>query len=204
MAKLGYGELRSIKLKILQGLYGIAKTNLNKRKQEIAKKNREYFMEPLIDKLAEIPKGLLQYGNIYQLFVRYKVDPTDNEVGINQTWEYTCKEPNSINPSFNYSKDSKGNLDPRLEAVTAILCEEIIALSAEEKEMEEFLNNTINRYSGSLQLRKVWPPSLHKYLPVEVKRTRTPRTKKEKIGNPDPTVPSSIQSRMTSNLLEGN
>jgi len=206
MARIGDYELRGIINNILGDLYGTAKKNHDKRKEAIAKQNREYVMEPLIDKLAEIPKRLLQHHQTYQLFIRYNLDPTNSETGIKQVWEYMCKDPEAINPdtAYGFTQRDKGNLDPRLEEVTAVLCEEIIALSAEEEEMNTFLKDTTNRYTGSLQLRKVWPPSFHKYLPVEIKQTRAPRTLKEKIGNPDPVAPLSIKSRMTSNLLEDN
>tara|TARA_R110000787_G_scaffold1815_1_gene7700 strand:- start:4007 stop:4630 length:624 start_codon:yes stop_codon:yes gene_type:complete len=207
MARLGNGELRQIVNKILKELYHIAKEQHNQRKAEIAKQNREYFMEPLLDKLAEIPSQLLQNNPTYQLFIKYKVDPTNAHAGIDDVWEHTCKDAKAVNPTLSYgytNRPTTGNLDTRLEEVTAVLCEEIIDLRTEEQEMSQFLIDSTNRYKGTIQLRKVWPPSLHKYLPVEVKRTRAPRTKQEKIGSPDPVAPLSIKSRMTSNLLEDN
>ena len=66
--------------------------------------------------------------------------------------------------------------------------------------MEQYLVETTRMYKGSLQLRKVWDPSLHKYLPKEPVKT----PKKSAQIKEDPVSPTFLKNRMTTNLLEDN
>ena len=68
--------------------------------------------------------------------------------------------------------------------------------------MSNYLTKTTEKYTGSLQLRKVWEPSLHKYLPKEPVKVSRPKPAK-KVVTPDPTTPVFLKNRMTTNLLEG-
>ena len=82
----------------------------------------------------------------------------------------------------------------------------MLALRAEREEQKRYLDKTTQMYTGSLQLRKEWPTSLHKYLPNEkvvVRKIRNATTgklvKPEKVA-----VPTSLNTRLTTNLLEDN
>ena len=68
--------------------------------------------------------------------------------------------------------------------------------------MDNFISQSFDRTTGSKQIRKMWPESLHKYLPKEpepVKRTRNP---KDKEDLPTITAPSQLNTRLVNNLLE--
>ena len=83
----------------------------------------------------------------------------------------------------------------------------MLALRAEQQEQREYLDKTTQMYTGSLQLRKAWPEALHKYLPNEpVKPERKIRNAVtgKLVKSPDPVVPESLKTRMTTNLLEDN
>ena len=85
------------------------------------------------------------------------------------------------------------------------LFERILELRAEKKEQSDYLIETTTLESGSLQLRKTWPASLHKYLPPEPiklpKKSKGTGTNKTEVYKPK--VPDSLNTRLTENLLEG-
>ena len=59
------------------------------------------------------------------------------------------------------------------------MCEEILKLNKEKADMSNYLADTTRRYKGSVQLRKIWPGSLHKYLPPEP--VKIPKKSKEQM-----------------------
>ena len=206
MARMSSYELSRITDKILLDLYGKQEEKLNKQKLIIAEKNREYFIEPLIPFIEKLPIALFRRELTHQTIIKYKLDKKDPKAGICHIWEYKCKDKfNYINlPTIyarvdseneNVNREYVSNLDSRLYDETAKLCEEIITLRAERRKMKKYLDETTTKYSGSKQLRKIWPHTLHKYLPAEVLKS-TP--KKIEIEQPD-----FINTRLTNNLLEG-
>jgi hypothetical protein len=86
----------------------------------------------------------------------------------------------------------------------ATLCNALIALNEERSEMQDFLDETLERHSGPKALREAWPESLHKYLPVIA--PRKPRVKKADrpvaIEEPAIAVPTALNNRLVTNLLE--
>ena len=212
MARLGCADIHTIKRKILSNLYGANEESIKERKEDIARRNREYFMEPLRPIMDQLPFELLQHSSQYQLFINYKLSNTDLMQGVCEVWEYNSYNPTDVNPLWRHTypnsarhlHDIPGNLDSRLALEAAQLCEETIALRTEKIAMEEFLDTTTSQYSGSLQLRKVWPASLHKYLPPEPTKNRTKSIKAIKASAPQFTAPDFLNTRLTNNLIEGN
>lgn len=204
MARLGHNTLYNIKNRILKDLYGTQETDFDLRRIEIAEANRILVMEPLQSIIAQLPENLFARSSRYQLFISYKLDITDLSQGVCEVWEYDSTDSHDINPAYRhaYSNGKRhlheypGNLDIRLGPRAAELCEEIMVLNAEKRKMEEFIDTTTKQYSGSLQLRKVWPESLHKYLPTEATKSKTKIIKA--------TAPDFLNARLTNNLIEGN
>jgi hypothetical protein len=205
--RIGDFELRNIRGKVLDDLYRKSEDELKKRKTAIAKKSRELYLEPIQHLLDQLPIEMISHSEDYCLKVKYT--PTDNktEIVIDERWEYKAKDP-IMNPKTYarggsyYSNVPESKLDPRLQASAAELCEDILTLRIEKQKMSTYLIETTTRYTGSLQLRKVWPDNLHKYLPAEpIKISRQKHAKK--ISTPDPVVPETLKTRLTTNLLEG-
>tara|TARA_R110002020_G_scaffold133997_2_gene299008 strand:- start:554 stop:1183 length:630 start_codon:yes stop_codon:yes gene_type:complete len=207
--RIGDYDLRNIREKILTDLYGKSEEKFEKRKEEIAKQNREYFIEPLMSTIVSLPIELIAHTNQYSVKIKYTSPSADKKENpdIIENWGFRSNKPipNPKDPSKNsgsyYESIPDQPLDPRLHDITAQLCEEILKLQIEKSQMSNYLADTTRRYKGSIQLRKVWPESLHKYLPPEP--VKIPKKSKEKISKDDPEIPDHLTHRLTENLLEG-
>ncbi len=98
MARLGCADIHTIKRKILSNLYGANEESIKERKEDIARRNREYFMEPLRPIMDQLPFDLLQHTSQYQLFINYKLSNTDLMQGVCEVWEYNSYNPTDVNP----------------------------------------------------------------------------------------------------------
>jgi hypothetical protein len=206
--KIGNWELRNIRDKILNELYKKSENALDVRKTGIAKQNRDYFLNPLATTIQNLPEQLLAHSKVYSVSIKYE-PTTETEDNVIENWNYHSEAP-IINPVDNFSTASSyygvpaQTLDPRLHSTAEILCKDILKVRVERRTMTKYLDSTMARYTGSLQLRKVWPESLHKHLPPEP--VKTPRKYKKvgikKVEVADPAVPNSLNIRLTENLLE--
>ena len=205
--RIGQWELRSIREKILRDLYERPENDLTARKIRIAQQNREFFIEPLMPTLSALPDEMVSHNNEYILKINYGNDPEENK-RVKENWVYRSDKP-IINPrrldGNTYNASPQQELDKRLYEDAEILCKDILHLRAMKKEQSDYLVQTMDRESGSLQLRKTWPEYLHKYLPPEPvkvpRKTKGTGTKKVEIDKP--VVPNSFETRLTENLLEG-
>jgi len=211
--RIGQYELRNMKRKILEDLYNAPEAELDKRRASVAQTNRQYYIEPLEAILDKLPIEMITYHQDYCLVINYNVNPTNPTAGVAETWKYKSQKP-VLNPhevttrrNYNSFEPARNTLNPRLQSMAAQLCNDIVALRIEKAELQKFLHDTTYKYSGSLQLRKIWPEAFHKYLPVEP--APVPRAKRgSKVPNPnvpaDPETPTFLKTRLTTNLLEGN
>ena len=223
--RIGDYELRNMRNKIMDTQFRISNENIKKRKIDIAKLNREYYLEKHQYIIDQLPKEMVSHDTDYDIRIKYtppKSSPffeTYLEQGgekktyvlIDEKWTYKTDSP-MINPvehsnaRGHYSHVPEHTLNPRLEAITAKLCEDILLLQAEKKEQLDYLEKTTQMYTGSVGLRKAWPESLHKYLPNEpIKVARKVRNaiSGKLVKAVDPVAPASLKTRMTINLLEG-
>ena len=207
MARIGTYELGKIKGNILDALYNKKEQELEVRKTAIAKQSRKLYLEPLQYLLAQLPAEMVCHDKEYCLRVKYTPNKDKTEIMVDEKWRYKT-DINMMNPQSNtkggsyYSSTPENTLDPRLESSASELCSDILALRIEKQKMNDYLKATVTKYTGSLQLRKVWESSLHKYLPKEPVKVSRPKSAK-KIVTPDPTTPIFLKNRMTTNLLEG-
>ncbi len=202
--RLGSWDLIKIKKKILEDMYGAAEADFEERKTEIAKQNREYYLAPLMPILDQLPEDMITRDYLYKLIIKYSPDPKNTFITkIEQTWVYKSDtlQINPHSPTQQYEQ-AESKLDSRLYGITKTLCNEMLELLEEKKKLTEYLNETINKYSGTLQLRKVWPEYLHKYLPAEPPKVSR-KKKVPKSIKADPAIPDFIPTRLTTNLLEG-
>ena len=207
--RIGDYELRNIREKILTDLYGKSEEKFENRKEAIAKQNREYFIEQLMSTIVSLPVELIAHTNQYSVKIKYTSPSADKKENpdIIENWGFRSNKPipNPKDPSKNsgsyYESIPEQPLDPRLHDSRAQLCEEILKLNKEKADMSNYLADTTRRYKGSVQLRKIWPGSLHKYLPPEP--VKIPKKSKEQISKDDPEIPDHLTHRLTENLLEG-
>ena len=198
--RIGQDDLQQIRNKILEDLYGSMRQELDKRKEKIAKRNRKLWLKQYQHLLDQLPESMVTRHSDY--YVKIKYMPDGETVLIDEKWAYRSDNP-IINPveEGNYGDEPVRNpLHKDLETDTAVLCNDILKFQEEKGQMEQYLQETTQLYKGSLQLKKVWDESLHKYLPpepVKVKRNKA----EEKIA---PDTPTFLKNRMTTNLLEDN
>ena len=212
--RIGSYELRNIRNKITDDLYKKSEEKLTERKIEIARKAREYYIEPFMSTMSTLPIELIAHDREYIVRIKY-TDPNSqggDDPDISENWTYKSDDP-LINPktpkpggSSYYSGVPENKLDERLRDEADILCKDILKLKAKKEEMTAYLIETTTKYTGSLQLRKAWEKSPHllKYLPIEpVKTPKTKIVRNKKVIIEDPTIPEGLNEQLTENLLEG-
>ena len=166
--RIGDHDLRSLRSKILADLYQKSEDKLKERKTAIAKRSRELYLEPIQYLLDQLPVEMVCHDNEYLVRVKYTPNDDKTEIMVDEKWEYKSDQP-IINPQSHtrggsyYSSTPENTLNPRLQESAAEICSDILALRIEKQRMSDYLTDTTTRYTGSLQLRKVWEPSLHKY-----------------------------------------
>ena len=202
--RLGEHDLQRIRREILDDLYGTEQKKLDERKVVMARRNRDLWLEQYQHLLAQLPEAMVTRHTDYHLSIKYAPgSPHDNTVALEERWDYSVKDavvnPCESNGSSHYLNAAQSPLHKDLEQETAVLCNEILKLKEERDQMNEYLISTTALYKGSLQLKKVWDASLHKFLPPEPVRVK--KTKEEKSA---PETPTFLKERMTTNLLEDN
>ena len=200
--------LKSMKTKILEELYGKTEKQLKIRKTNIAKQNRELYLQPIQHLLDQLPEEMLSHTDVYKLEIKYTPYKDKTDIAIHQTWEYKT-DTSVINPKIYkgtsyYSEIPQNPLNPKLSDSAEQLCKDILELRTEHKNTVAFLEQSFEKNKGSKALRKMWEKDPNarvfcRYLPTEPVRVKK-STKKETI--PDPIAPTSIKNRMTTNLLE--
>jgi hypothetical protein len=211
MARIGDYELRGIKNKILDDLYLKREDEFRVRQTAIAKQSREYYLAPIQYLIDQLPVEMVSHDSDYQLRIKYTPSEDKSNISIDEKWVYKAETPivNQVDSisrgSYNHTPENK--LDERLWGVTEQLCKDMLALRAEREEQKRYLDKTTQMYTGSLQLRKVWPEALHKYLPnepIKLERKIRNAVTGKLVKSPDPIVPESLKTRLTTNLLEDN
>tara|TARA_R100000781_G_C4059804_1_gene120610 strand:+ start:295 stop:921 length:627 start_codon:yes stop_codon:yes gene_type:complete len=200
---------RIMKNEILEDLYRKSEDELKDRAGIIAQQNRIYELEPYQAILDTLPVDLIAHSKDYKVNIQYKRDEDGNHA-LDEKWthDYDKPVPAFIDPnSGGYSINNTptiGKLDSRLHTEAAKLAEDMLALRKEKAELLDYLDRTLEEWSGPKQLKTVWPESLHKYLPVT--KPRNPRDP-NRIKPLTPTAeaaPTGLGTRLTNNLLEGS
>jgi hypothetical protein len=221
--KMGLYERRKMRDNILDDLYRKAEEKLQERRVEIARKSREYYIEPLMSTMSALPIEMVTHDREYIIRVKYTAPTSTNtdtiydhsiedSLDINENWVYRSDDPiiNPKNPKQGganyYSNVPENTIDERLHGEVNLLCQDILKLKAKRDAMNSYLVETTTKYTGSLQLRKAWKDSPHllKYLPEEP--MKTPRTRmvgNKKVATEDPPIPEGLKEQLTENLLEG-
>jgi len=208
--RIGSWELENIRNKILRDLYSKEEENHSKRKTEIVRKNREYYIEQFNSILQTLPEELIDEHREFKTEIKYSTPNTNSEeFDVNESWTFASDTP-QVNPvqkrttSYGGSSPAPQPLDSRLKDTTDQLCEEIITLRNKRKETHNYLITTTRKFTGSLQLRKEWPASFHKYLPPEPVKVAKPAKETKNVVVDDVVLPDHIHETMTNNLLEGD
>ena len=193
-------DRRNIRENILSDLYGLHLDKISKEKEVFLRKNLALEYAPYKEYIAKIPDHFLNYGygsynHKYLVKVVYKKDDPINS--YKQTWEISLKD-NEIAPVSN----KKYDVHPNLYAEVADIIKREQEINKEKREMDIFISDTFEVTTGSKQIRKMWPESLHKYLPAEPIPIKRQKNSKGKVVLPTVTAPSQLKTRLVNNLLE--
>lgn len=199
---------RNIKNRILEDLYRNAEDELKDRAGSVAQQNRIYELEPYQAILDTLPVELIAHTKDYRVNIQYKRDENGKHA-LDEKWNHYYEKPVPafIEPNSGGYHTSNvaitGKLDSRLHPKASKLAEDMLALRKEKEELSNYLDETLEEWSGPKQLKTVWPESLHKYLPVS--KPRNPRDPSNKPPAPKAAAaPTSLGTRLTNNLLEGS
>ena len=185
----------NIRKNILSDLYGTHLDKIDDEKEIFLRKNLALEYTPYTEYITKIPNHLLNYGYKYSVKVIYKKDDPINR--YNKTWEVSLKDT-EVAPitSKNYT------VYPSLYSEVADIIEREQEIKKEKREMDIFITNTFDITAGSKQIRRMWPESLHKYLPAEPVPVKRQKNSQGKLVLPTITAPSQLKTRLVNNLLE--
>ena len=185
----------NIKKNILSDLYVTHLDKIDDEKEIFLRKNLALEYAPYTEYITKIPDHLLNYGYKYSVKIIYKKDDPINR--YNETWEVSLKDT-EVAPitSKNYT------VYPSLYSEVAGIIEREQEIKKEKREMDIFITNTFDITAGSKQIRKMWPESLHKYLPAEPIPVKRQKNSQGKLVLPTITAPSQLKTRLVNNLLE--
>jgi hypothetical protein len=185
----------NIKKNILSDLYGVHLNKIDKEKEVFLRKNLALEYAPYTEYTTKIPDHLLNYGYKYSVKVIYKKNDPLNS--YKTTWSVSLN-----NKEHSPQENKEYTIYPSLYTEVADIIEREQEIKKERGEMAAFIENTFNVTTGSKQIRKMWPESLHKYLPAEPAPVKRQRDSKGKVVLPTITAPSQLQTRLVNNLLE--
>ena len=185
----------NIRKNILSDLYGTHLDKISDEKEVFLRKNLALEYAPYTEYIAKIPDHLLNYGYKYSVKIIYKKDDPINR--YNETWEVSLKDT-EVAPIT----DKKYTVYPSLYTEVADIIEREQEIKKEKREMDIFISNTFEVTTGSKQIRKMWPESLHKYLPTEPIPVKRQKNSQGKLVLPTITAPSQLKTRLVNNLLE--
>ena len=185
----------NIKKNILSDLYGVHLDKIDKEKEVFLRKNLALEYAPYTEYIAKIPDHLLNYGYKYSVKVIYKKNDPINR--YSQTWSVSLKDSEAAPIT---EKDYI--VYPSLYTEVASIIEREQEIKKEKREMEIFISDTFEVTTGSKQIRRMWPESLHKYLPAEPVPVKRQKNSQGKLVLPTITAPSQLKTRLVNNLLE--
>lgn len=199
--RLGEQRRKDMQNKILEDLYNNINTDLKQQRVDIAKRNREIQLAPLMIHIDNLPELFKTKDTHYILQIRYKkIKDTDDEYLLHEKWKYSVDDPiiNPVDPEYYYNNPPQ-KLVKELLPDAAKLCEDILVYQKEYKDMKTYLHTALKECNSTNQLKKVFPESLHKYIPVDTPKAKSTRTVLSTIA-----VPDHLSIRQTTNLLESN
>jgi len=185
----------NIKKNILSDLYGVHLDKIDDEKKVFLRKNLALEYAPYTEYIAKIPDHLLNYGYKYSVKVIYKKNDPINR--YSQTWEVSLKDSEAAPIT-----DKKYIVHPSLYTEVAAIIEREQEIKKEKREMDIFISDTFDMTAGSKQIRRMWPESLHKYLPAEPVPVKRQKNSQGKLVLPTITAPSQLKTRLVNNLLE--
>lgn len=195
--KIGNSEKYSIRRAIIRDIYETAINKLSAQKSEIVKKNHEMYLDNINPFIINVPNSILVKGN------RLAMEIT-NSLNATEVWNaHVDKEvitPGTVNDY---------GVRPIPVSAYPVFQEQIIEIDKEYKDLSEkkekfddYLEKVFAAYSGPVQLRKVLPEYLHKYIPVSPPRKA--RAKQVKPEKPNITAPDFVKEQLVENMLENN
>ena len=193
--RIAQHEIWNIKKNILSDLYGVHLDKIDNEKEVFLRKNLALEYAPYTEYIAKIPDHLLNYGYKYSVKITYKKNDPINR--YSQTWEVSLKDSEAAQIT-----DKKYIVHPSLYTEVAAIIEREQEIKKEKREMDIFISDTFEVTTGSKQIRRMWPESLHKYLPAEPVPAKRQKNSQGKLVLPTIIAPSQLKTRLVNNLLE--
>ena len=185
----------NIQKNILSDLYGVHLEKIDKEKEVFLRKNLALEYAPYTKYIDKIPDHFLNCEYKYSVKVIYKKNDPINH--YNQTWSVTLKTNDRAPTS-----GKEYIVYPSLYTEVAAIIEREQEIKKEKREMDIFISDTFDMTAGSKQIRRMWPESLHKYLPAEPVPVKRQENSQGKLVLPTITEPSQLKTRLVNNLLE--
>ena len=185
----------NIRKNILSDLYGTHLDKINDEKEIFLRKNLALEYAPYTEYIAKIPDHLLNSGYKYSVKIVYKKNDPIN--CYNEVWSVSLK-----NKEHSPQEDKDYTVYPSLYSEVAAIIEREQKIEKEKREMDIFITDTFDVTTGSKQIRRMWPESLHKYLPAEPIPVKRQKNSQGKLVLPTIIAPSQLKTRLVNNLLE--
>jgi len=187
----------NMKHQMVSEIYQARINKLLTTKEEYIRKNHELYLESINHLLKDVPENLLVKGTSLKMSFTY------NEQTIN--WYATTEKPVICPLKLERYNNTPMDIpmDSSLENSVIPLYEELLDLSSKKDQFEKYLEKVFDTYSGPVQLKKVLPEYLHKYIPLPVARKpRKPIAAKSELA--EIKVPDFVKEQLVENLLENN
>jgi len=212
--RIGQATKISMKTIILRDLYERSETELSKRRASIVRRSRAVYLAKYEQILQQLPDEMISHCRDFKTKIDFEFP--GNTAGLpiekyEEVWVIKFDKaeispaPITNRGNLHWATAFEVPLPMALQDEAFALVKDIVALKEEKGQLEKFLTDTLKAYSGSKQLEKAWPASLHKYLPRTITAAPMPKPIPAKKVTPDAiAVPDSLNIRLTNNLLEGD
>lgn len=188
-----------LKRTILDALYADIQEELVISRNTLSKRNRDLYLQPYMKYIEQLPTELLSYSTSFVTDVYY-VNPDTGQT-LQENWHFYTSSP-VINPSSPQNLSVRQKIHKLLAPDAKVLCDKILEIDAEKEKLDKFLQETLDGCSTRKQLMKVWPTSLHQFLPTPPPPKAKPKPKTPaKKPLPQVQAPAELATRLTKNLL---
>ena len=210
--RLSYQKQHDIKEAILKNLYSQPIQKIDDKKGALVIRNHSEWIKPLMPIINQLPDGMVTCSDTIRLGVP-KLDYDTTKISTSEeNWDKECHATTwtqyadaklpimTKGTGWNVQEIDIPLQDGMREEVIALRVEEF-QIRQEKKQMEKYLETTMEINNTTTKLRKAFPSTLQKYIPAEP--PRKPKQSRLPIDLPDEMdVPTNLKQRMTENLLD--
>jgi len=203
--RLSYSKRQDIQDAILNDLYNPPKQKIDNKKGGLVMRNHAEWIKPLMPHINQLPEHIFIISESVEMEVPFIDTNAEayNKCEKTKWREYASKPVTVMQKGSSYYSSSTIPIplqDDLKEEVLSLRLEEH-NLEQEKSAMKKYLRTTMEINNTTTKLRKVFPSTLQKYIPVEPPRAaRQPKLPLEKPEEVE--IPGNLKQRMTENLLD--